>query len=238
MNWLKIQNRLKLLGFNPGPLDGIFGRRTIAAIKAFQKSERIRVDGLIGPVTLSRLFEGRNASDSDIALDKDLESTIPWYDEAERLQGTAEVAGSGSNPIILDWADDLDLHYKDDDIPWCGLFVAHCIGATLPDEVLPTNVLGARNWLHFGKQIGPRLGAVLVFWRGTRQGWRGHVGFYSGEDSINYYVLGGNQSNMVNIAKISKNRLLGARWPITALRGEGAGKVAMSLSGRRSTNEE
>jgi len=55
----------------------------------------------------------------------------------------------------------------------------------------------------------PTYGAVLVFERGTG----GHVGFAVGQDASSLYVLGGNQSNAVNITPISKARALGYRWP-------------------------
>ena len=57
----------------------------------------------------------------------------------------------------------------------------------------------------------PIIGAVLIFERGTG----GHVGFAIGQDDANFYVLGGNQSDAVTIARIAKSRLLGARFPTT-----------------------
>jgi len=33
-----IQTRLKLMGFNPGPVDGIAGRRTLSALNAYRQS--------------------------------------------------------------------------------------------------------------------------------------------------------------------------------------------------------
>ncbi|HZG46658.1 MAG TPA: hypothetical protein VEZ41_10420 [Allosphingosinicella sp.] len=62
---------------------------------------------------------------------------------------------------------------------------------------------------------------MLVFWRGDRDGWKGHVGFYVGEEpkqgnTTVYHVLGGNQSNKVCVARLAANRLLAARWPATA----------------------
>ena len=36
-----VQKRLKELGFNPGPIDGVLGRRTIEAVKAFQVKEKL-----------------------------------------------------------------------------------------------------------------------------------------------------------------------------------------------------
>ena len=57
---------------------------------------------------------------------------------------------------------------------------------------------------------------AIVFWRGKRDGWKGHVGFYAGEDADAFHVLGGNQGNAVSIVRIGRDRLLGARWPSTA----------------------
>jgi hypothetical protein len=50
----------------------------------------------------------------------------------------------------------------------------------------------------------------------VRAGWQGHVGFYAGEDGSAFSVLGGNQSDRVSMARISRERLLGAYWPTTA----------------------
>ncbi len=209
-DWLKVQTRLMKLGFNPGPLDGIRGRMTLAAVKRFQDSRGLVVDGIVGPNTWGALF-GPPAAGTQPRFDD-----MPWYEEALRLVGVREIVGPGSTQAILDMAETIDIDYADDDIPWCGLFVGHCVGATLPDENLPNNPLGARTWNRFGTECTPQLGSVLVFWRGSRDGWRGHVGFYHREDSTAYHVLGGNQSNSVNIARLDKGRFLGARWPITA----------------------
>ncbi|MCB1713295.1 MAG: hypothetical protein KDH96_12745, partial [Candidatus Riesia sp.] len=57
----------------------------------------------------------------------------------------------------------------------------------------------------------PKIGDIVVFWRGTRDGWQGHVAFYIREDADGIFVLGGNQSNQVCIAEYPKNQLLGYR---------------------------
>lgn len=44
-----IQERLKVHGFDPGPIDGIPGPKTLAAIKAFQSFLRVSPTGIIGP---------------------------------------------------------------------------------------------------------------------------------------------------------------------------------------------
>lgn len=82
--------------------------------------------------------------------------------------------------------------------------------------MLPTNPLGARRWERFGDPTEPRTGAVMVFWRVSRESGLGHVGFYVGEDKEHYLILGGNQGDSVCEAPYPKSRFLTARWPRTA----------------------
>jgi uncharacterized protein (TIGR02594 family) len=214
MNTRDIQNALKTAGFDPGPIDGVRGRRTIAAIRQFQAQNDLVVDGIVGPKTAAKLFGSTIPQDEKFAIP----TTMPWLEEAFHLIGTREQPGRGSNEAIIGWAEDLEItSYGDDDIPWCGLFTAHCIGSQLPEEPLPGNPLGARRWQSFGTGVSPQFGAVMTFWRGSRNGWKGHVGFYWAEDNTAYHILGGNQSNAVTITRIAKERLLEARWPVSAM---------------------
>ncbi len=48
---MEIQSLLKKIGYDPGPIDGIFGRRTQQAIIQFQKDNGLTADGIIGPNT-------------------------------------------------------------------------------------------------------------------------------------------------------------------------------------------
>ena len=50
-----LQGRLQDLGYSPGPVDGIFGPRTEAAVKAFQRDRGIAVDGIAGPQTWGQI---------------------------------------------------------------------------------------------------------------------------------------------------------------------------------------
>jgi Putative peptidoglycan binding domain len=52
---MEIQARLNELGFNPGPMDGVYGTKTQRAVAAFQESQELEMDGIAGPVTLSAL---------------------------------------------------------------------------------------------------------------------------------------------------------------------------------------
>jgi len=213
----KIQQALQLKGFDPGEIDGVWGRNSIRAVKQFQAEKGLEVDGIVGPNTRAALF-GETAT-ADAAANMLASSTImlPWFEEAKHLIGLSQM-DDGDNPIIMDWADDLDIHYPNDEVPWCGLFVAHCINSTLPDEAIPNNPLGARQWQRFGVETTPKIGAVMVFWRKSKTSVFGHVGFYAGENENKnaYQILGGNQSDKVSLAWVSKDRFLGARWPKSA----------------------
>lgn len=246
---LEIQKNLQSLGFDPGPVDGQWGRKTMEALKAFQQSNDLVSDGVFGPATLSKLFPGyievkdeapvpvqvpaassgdavpsaagastpgADGSEPSNTKTQPLEIFLPWMEEAKKLLGLKEAAGSANNEQILSWADMLDLKYDDDDIPWCGLFTAHCIGSTLTKEALPGNPLGARQWEKFGTTVEPRFGAVMVFWRDAPNSGKGHVGFYAGESNDGYLILGGNQSDCVSYAWLPKANLVSAHWPISA----------------------
>jgi peptidoglycan hydrolase-like protein with peptidoglycan-binding domain len=52
-----LQAALKALGFNPGPIDGVFATTTEAAVKAFQQARGIVVDGVVGKVTWINIDE-------------------------------------------------------------------------------------------------------------------------------------------------------------------------------------
>lgn len=52
---VRLQQQLAALGFSPGPTDGIFGAQTSAAVRAFQSSHHLTVDGIVGPQTWGAL---------------------------------------------------------------------------------------------------------------------------------------------------------------------------------------
>ncbi len=51
----EIQRKLNELGFSVGNVDGIFGSKTLAAVKNFQKSRGLTVDGIVGTNTAKAL---------------------------------------------------------------------------------------------------------------------------------------------------------------------------------------
>jgi peptidoglycan hydrolase-like protein with peptidoglycan-binding domain len=50
-----LQTRLKQLGYDPGPIDGIFGSGTERAVKNFQADKGLMVDGIVGKQTWGAL---------------------------------------------------------------------------------------------------------------------------------------------------------------------------------------
>lgn len=154
--------------------------------------------------------------------------------EAMKLYGTKEVAGDANNPVILEWATDLGIsYYKSDEIFWCGLFAAIVVKRAGKDVV--KDPLRAKAWGLFGQEVKQAmLGDILVF---IREGG-GHVGFYVGEDKDCYHVLGGNQSDMVKVSRISKARCIAVRrcnWSIS--QPTNVRVIKLSATGEVSKNE-
>lgn len=134
---------------------------------------------------------------------------------AIRQLGIHEVVGKGSNDAIMKWRDSLKsagvnvAGFSDDDIPWCGLFVAFCCYAAGKEVV--KDPLWAKNWAKYGTKVDkPCLGDILVY---QRPGGGGHVEFYIAETDDLYIGIGGNKSNQVKISPIEKSRCIAIRRP-------------------------
>ncbi len=67
-----MQKKLKNWGYYNGTIDGVFGSKTEEAVKAFQKKNRLTVDGVVGSATLAALgisaSSGASAQSNDINL--------------------------------------------------------------------------------------------------------------------------------------------------------------------------
>ena len=200
IDYRRVQSRLRDLGYAPGPVDGLRGPRTDTAVVAFKQSIGLRARPYIGPLTMAALFAAPEVK----------RTAVPWMGEAAKMRGLHEQRNVAQ---LRRWFDASVAWIDPRDIAWCGAFVATCHRLAEPGCELPDNPLGARNWQHWGQEVMPVFGATLVFWRGSRSGWKGHVGFYHGEDASHFHMLGGNQSNAVTITRVDKSRLLSARWP-------------------------
>lgn len=212
MKW--IQERLLVHDFDPGIVDGIWGRRTRNALIAFQISVGISADGKTNNETMAFLRASpawSSSGPSGAKLKITLFDRLPWMALAVRKKGLHE--GKDNSDLSKFLKEDGKTLGDPSTLPWCGDFVETCIALALPDAELPTNPYLARNWQRFGQAVEPCFGSVLVFWRGSLSGTKGHVGFYYSETENEFQVLGGNQSNAVTIRSIDKGRLLSAQLP-------------------------
>lgn len=136
----------------------------------------------------------------------------PWMREADRWLGLKEIPGSKHHPQILSWWESIKQSYRDDETAWCAAYV----GGVLEEVGIPSSrSAAARSYENYGEKIAtPTYGAITVFWRGSRSGWQGHVAFLVGVTSGgDLLCLGGNQDNAVTVARFSRDRLLGFRFP-------------------------
>lgn len=197
MKTLALQRALTALGYQPGPADSVFGRKTISAVKAFQADRGLVVDGIVGPKTPAALSK---AGGQGVGLAVWTGGPfIQWYREAERRKGLQIRDNAELRKFLKSDGATLGDPAK---LPWCGDLVETCTAITLPDEPMIENPYWARSWANFGVKCQPTLGCVLVFTRSSG----GHVGFYAGEDKTYFSVLGGNQSNSISISRIAKRR--------------------------------
>lgn len=207
-----LQERLTALKYNPGTIDGSMGPNTRKAVREFQADHGLTIDGVPGQRTWAALDRALTRKGAPAGTSR---PAPPWIDEMLRRKGLHE---KRDHAELYAWLRSAGSAVDPARTAWCGDAVETAILRALPEEPVPVNPMASINWLKFGRELKtPAMGAVMVFWRGTKAGWQGHVAFYVGEDSTHYHVLGGNQSDSISITKVRKNRLRdgGIRWPST-----------------------
>ena len=79
----QVQLLLAFLGYDPGDCDGVDGKNTRAALRAFQQAEGLEPDGIAGQQTQARLreavFQGRTKTGQEPAASPS--GTGTWWDE-------------------------------------------------------------------------------------------------------------------------------------------------------------
>lgn len=135
------------------------------------------------------------------------------FEIAQSYIGTQEGPGPADNPVVMEMYATVGHDWVEHDaVAWCAAFVGHCLERA---GLRSTRRLNARSYLDWGIPVDlddAQEGDVVVFSRGDPSGWQGHVGFFSrraGPSTID--VLGGNQSDAVNIKRYSTAKLLGVR---------------------------
>lgn len=121
---------------------------------------------------------------------------LTWIAEARKYIGLREIKGSKHNPTIIQWLKDLKAWWSNENEPWCGTFVAHCLQTA--SVTFPRHWYRALDYLNYGtKLIRPAYGCVAV----KQRVGGGHVCFVVGQTKEGKLVcLGGNQNDMVCFA--------------------------------------
>ncbi len=178
-----MQYGLEAHGFSPNGLDGLLGPNTNRALQLSYRS-----------------------------LNPPSKKSIPAHlIHAQEYVGINEVAGIGSHPTILGWIKKwFSWATNDGEIAWCAIFINEMLKLS---GIEGTGKANAKSFLNWGtKAENPQKGDIVVFDRGKQGSWQGHVGLFIGLAGNGYiYVLGGNQSNGVNIKKYSTSRFRGYR---------------------------
>lgn len=221
-----IQQRLAALGLYSSPIDNEWGRGMRGGINSLLAAEEKRRGIEPPPANLDPRYNWLLSI-----------GTLPrTIQEAMKLLGVVELRGAANSPTIMGWADEIggkvEDVYRADAIPWCGLFAAVVVQRAGKDVV--KDPLWALNWSKFAVDAGqPGLGDIVTF----KRNGGGHVGFYIAEDNTHYHVLGGNQSDAVNIMRIRKKRLHRARRPAYRNQPATVKPYKVAPQGRISTNE-
>lgn len=132
----------------------------------------------------------------------------PWVAAARADMGQRETLGPNDSPWIRTMLARLGAKWLLGQ-PWCGGAVAKWMQDCGID--LPKHWYRAKAWSDWGVPLDhPAHGCVVVF---ERNGG-GHVGLVVGEDPAgNLLVLGGNQSDSVNVRAFQRERVVAYRWP-------------------------
>jgi len=71
----RAQQALKQMGHDPGPIDGVMGAQTAAALRAYQKAQGLRVTGQLDAATTAKLGEPAQAPASSPQTGGDTKQT-------------------------------------------------------------------------------------------------------------------------------------------------------------------
>jgi hypothetical protein len=201
---------------------GEFDAQTVRAVRAFQAQnldqhgQPLTVDGIVGPLTWWSLTHRKPFIETPSAVDY---TSMPAQGGsrigraalavaiAELAAGAGEVGGDNRGPFVRKYFAPAGMGTGE---PWCAAFVSFCFlqasGGDLDAMPFPYTV-GARDVLRefrargFAQEPGsgyvPVPGEVVVWWRESFQGGKGHIGLVHSVRDGMLYTIEGNRSPKV-----------------------------------------
>lgn len=205
--WL--QGRLVAHGYKVA-VDGVIGHATTNALVAFQRAKKLKQTGTATAETIGalRIEPGKPRAQ---AVPVPAETMPPWMAELHRRMGLHEVRNKSSLIEFLRIGKYLGDPAK---LPWCGDALESAIVKTLPNEVVPNNPFWAQGWKDWGVACKAVPGAIgVIRWNANS----GHVGIVASYDRSRNRVLllGGNQSDSINLTWFGYGNFIAFRWPKT-----------------------
>jgi hypothetical protein len=107
----KLQENLQKLGFYSSQIDGQFGPRTKQAVIAFQKSQQLTADGIVGERTWAKLKEALQVNNprfnfqvvtvQDFIASHQIQATNPKAVASQLFRGTEEEDGRGFDEVSI-----------------------------------------------------------------------------------------------------------------------------------------
>lgn len=192
--------------FRKGTVDDVIADGATAAAKAGGKlAKRVSEDDDGGAAVATGTAAGA-AIGAAIA-------TATWMKFANAERGVVEGRGKKNNPRVMAYYAKAGHSWvKEDSVAWCAAFA--CWALEEAGIRSPRN-LAAKSFLNWGTALAaPKPGCIVVMDRPGASAAHGHVGFYVGPAGNGHiYVLGGNQSDAVNVKKFPVSRVRGYRWP-------------------------
>ena len=129
--------------------------------------------------------------------------------------GVREITGPKSHPEIIAFIRKYQPNWDDDStIAWCSIFMNVIAVSCCLENTEHLRPMVARDWLKVGEPVALddlQVGDVVIFWRGTPDGWQGHVTFYLRRNGDVLTCFGGNQSNAIQQSNYAVSRFLGGR---------------------------
>lgn len=94
-----IQSRLKKWGYLNGAVDGIYGTKTVEAVKKFQRKHGLTPDGIAGPATLAKIGLPTGSSSSYNSNVNLLARVISGEARGEKYEGQVAIAAVVLNRV-------------------------------------------------------------------------------------------------------------------------------------------